>query len=140
GDLIDKNFVAYYEKSGKTIPAEFSLANNTVLFNLAVTGTVAETIIIDPWIVNPAMANSNKAWDIEADAAGNAYVYGGDSPLKLKKYNSAGALQWTYSSPWDTSNVWVGTLKTDPSGNSYITSGSTAAIIKVNTSRSWVWQ
>jgi len=59
-------------------------------------------------------------------------------PIQVKKYNSAGVLQWTYTTPYDTSS-WIGTLRTDPSGTSYVTCGSTAAIQRINTSGGLVW-
>jgi gliding motility-associated-like protein len=59
--------------------------------------------------------------------------------MELKKYNTAGVLQWTYVTPWDTSNVWLGTLATDALGNSYVTSGVTANMHKVSTTGALVW-
>ena len=50
--------------------------------------------------------------------------------MQILKYNSAGTLQWTYNTPYDTSNVWLGTFAVDNLGNSYVTAGSTAQIQK----------
>ena len=59
-------------------------------------------------------------------------------PLELHKYNAAGVLQWTFNTPYDTT-MWLGSFATDDLGNSYVTNGSTAQIIKVNTGGAVVW-
>ena len=48
-------------------------------------------------------------------------------------------MQWTYNTPWDTANSWLGALATDDAGNSYVTSGSSAAIQRVSTAGGMVW-
>ena len=60
-------------------------------------------------------------------------------PMQLLKYNSAGVLQWTYNTPYDTSSVWLGTLAVDNGGNSFVTAGSIAAIQKINAAGGLVW-
>jgi gliding motility-associated-like protein len=77
-------------------------------------------------------------WECEKDGAGNVYIIGGVNPMQLLKYNAAGAIQWTYSTPYDTS-AWLGTFATDNAGNSYVTQGSVAQIVKVNTAGAVVW-
>src|SRR5690606_23891698 len=62
------------------------------------------------------------------------------SPMRLRKYNSAGVLQWTYNTPWDTTTYWIGSLKTDINGNSYITSGTRGSIRKINTGGTMDWE
>jgi len=59
--------------------------------------------------------------------------------MKLQKFDITGTSQWTYTSPWDTATVWLGTLATDNAGNSYITAGTAPEIKKINTSGSQVW-
>jgi len=77
-------------------------------------------------------------WECENDAAGNVYIIGGVMPLQLLKYNSTGALQWTYNTPYDTTS-WLGTFATDDLGNSYVTRGSVSGIQKVSTAGALVW-
>ena len=48
-------------------------------------------------------------------------------------------LQWTYNTPYDTSNCWLGTFATDNAGNSYVTRGSVSGMQKINTAGSLVW-
>ncbi|MCB0755735.1 MAG: gliding motility-associated C-terminal domain-containing protein [Flavobacteriales bacterium] len=60
-------------------------------------------------------------------------------PLKLLKYSPAGALQWTYTTPYDTAGGWLGALATDFNGNSFVSNGSSAALLKVNTGGSQLW-
>lgn len=140
GDLLEHAPVSFYtNNTGSEVQSAFSVSENTVSFSLAPYDR-SKTLTLDPWVVMPTnLGNSSGVWELDKDAAGNIYVIGGDMPMKLQKYNAAGALQWTYSTPWDTANNWLGTLTCDLSGNSYITSGSTAAIQKVDASGSMVW-
>jgi hypothetical protein len=55
-------------------------------------------------------------------------------PMQILKYNATGTLQWTYNTPYDTSNVWLGTFAVDNAGNSYVTAGSVAKIHKISPS------
>jgi hypothetical protein len=100
----------------------------------------AQTVVIDPWTQLPSFAsNWDCVWECDKDAAGNIYAIGGVMPMQLLKYNAAGALQWTYNTPYDTSNVWLGTFAVDNLGNSYVTAGSTAAIQKISPAGALVW-
>ncbi|MBI4929932.1 MAG: T9SS type A sorting domain-containing protein [Bacteroidetes bacterium] len=149
GDIIDHAPFTFYADNKKEIASSFFLDNNTVAFSLpdgahsspngGGQDGASSTIVIDPWTQTPTLPNSNGVWECERDGAGNVYIIGGDSPMKLLKYNSAGVVQWTYSTPWDTANAWLGTFATDLAGNSYVTSGSIAAMQKVNTNAGLVW-
>ena len=139
GDITDHAPVTFYGKNmSAVIPSRFKVNGNTVSFEL---GSYDNTqkVVIDPWTITPAFSNSNKIWECDKDGSGNVYLYGGDTPMRLRKYNSAGVLQWTYNTAWDTASYWVGTLITDQSGNSYITSGSNGEIRKINTTGTSVW-
>jgi PKD repeat protein len=138
GDIVDHAPRTYYENSGNEIASKFVRKGNTVSFQLGHYDPSLQ-VILDPWTVTPAMGSSNKVFNIEADSLGNAYIYGGDSPYKLQKYDAAGGLQWTFTNGWDSSTHWCGTLIVDRAGNSYITAGSTAEITKVNTGGTQVW-
>ncbi|HKC68087.1 MAG TPA: SprB repeat-containing protein, partial [Bacteroidia bacterium] len=108
-------------KTGKTISLQIGDYDKT------------KTLIIDPWVQTPSIANSNCVWECEKDGAGNIYIIGGDVPMKLLKYNSAGVLQWTFVTAYDTSqNDWLGTFATDLAGNSYVTCGASASLTKVS--------
>ena len=139
GDIIDHAPVSYYKGNKNIVPSKFLLDKQTVSFILNNYNN-SKSIIIDPWVVTPSnLPNSNCVWELDKDAAGNIYIIGGEMPMKLQKFNSSGVLQWTYSTPWDTNNNWLGTLTTDQNGFSYITSGSVAAIQKINSAGSMVW-
>lgn len=139
GDIVEHAPVSFYaDNKNNIIESKFSINNNTVQFALNNYDNT-KNVVIDPWVQTPALLNSNGVWELDKDAAGNIYIIGGDMPMKLQKYTAAGALVWTYSTPWDTLNNWLGTLATDLSGNSYITSGSTAVIQKVSTAGSMLW-
>lgn len=139
GNIIDHAPVTYYNgNKSALINSSFKLENNTVTFSLC-DYDQAKTIVIDPWTVTPAFGNCNKIWECEHDAAGNVYLYGGDTPMRLRKYNSAGTLQWTFNTAWDTTSYWVGSFVTDQAGNSYCTSGSNGEIVKVSTAGAQQW-
>jgi gliding motility-associated-like protein len=133
GDLIEHEPATYYANSRKVIQSKHHLQGNVNTFVLSVYDK-SKTVIIDPWVQTPTSPNSNCVWECEKDGNGNVYIIGGDSPMRLRKYNSAGVLQWTHSTPWDTTaGDWLGTLAVDLAGNSYVTNGSSAALQKVNT-------
>ena len=140
GDLTDKAPNTFYaDNKSQLISSHFVKTGSTISFELGVYDH-SKTIIIDPWVQTPSMSNSNCTWECEKDGAGNVYIIGGDSPMRLLKYNAAGALQWTYSTSYDTTGgKWLGTFATDLAGNSYVTMGATAQICKVNTSGTMIY-
>lgn len=138
GEIVDHAPYCFYEgNTHEQISSAFVLNGNTVGFKLK-NYDAGRTIVIDPWQQAPVLPKGNCIWECEHDDAGNVYVIGGDS-MVLQKYNSAGILQWTYGTPWDTANNWLGVLATDGAGNSYVTSGSIAAIQKINSAGALVW-
>ncbi len=134
GELVDQAPKAWYaDDASMYIPVEFELDGDEVTFELGAYDH-QKAIVIDPWTINPALpAPFNRAFEVDNDAAGNVYVFGGGMGYNLKKYNSAGTLQWTHVSPWDTSNAWFGELLTMPAGDVFITSGSAAKIRRLTT-------
>lgn len=132
GESIDHAPQSFYE-DGRPIASSFRLEDNVVSFQLQATNN-KQTIIIDPWIQNPAFPNMNKGYDVESDAAGNVYVYG--NPYVLRKYDPSGTPLWTYTG---LSGTWTGDLVTDKQGNSYVNNCS-KQIHKVDASGSPVWQ
>jgi gliding motility-associated-like protein len=139
GDIIDHEPFTFYSR-GQVIKSSFSLTDSkTVQFQLD-NYDKNRIVIIDPWTQMPSFAtNWDCVWECDKDVSGNVYVLGGIMPMQILKYNTAGALQWTYNTPYDTSNVWLGTFAVDNLGNSYVTAGSTAQIQKVNSSGALVW-
>jgi len=138
GNITDHSPVTFYKKTNKRLVSEYKLNGNEISFHIENYDST-QTVIIDPWTQTPAFAsNWDCVWECETDAAGNTYIIGGVTPLQLIKYNTAGAVQWTYNTPYDTT-AWLGTLVTDNAGVSYITNGSVAAMIKVSTAGALVW-
>ncbi|MES2592950.1 MAG: T9SS type B sorting domain-containing protein [Bacteroidota bacterium] len=134
GNLIDHAPVTFYaDNTSKIIPSHFVKNGAAIVFELG-TYDPSKTVLIDPWVQTPTLSNSNSVWECEKDGAGNVYIIGGDTPMRLRKYNSAGTMQWTYNTPWDTANGWLGTFATDLAGNSYVTNGTPAALQKINPS------
>ena len=139
GKITDHAPITFYGGNMPTvIKSKFVKTGNSISFQLDAYDNT-KTVIIDPWTVTPAFAtNWDCVWECEKDGAGNVYIIGGVTPLQLLKYNSTGVLQWTYNTPYDTSS-WLGTFATDNIGNSYVTQGSVAAIIKVSTAGALIW-
>jgi gliding motility-associated-like protein len=134
GNIVEHAPVTFYaDNSSDHVRSKFNFSNNTVSFQLG-NYDRAKEIVIDPWVQTPTLPGSNCVWECEQDAAGNVYIIGGETPMRLQKYSPLGALQWTYNTPYDTnSGDWLGTLATDRNGNSYVTNGSTAELSKVGT-------
>lgn len=139
GDIIDHAPLTFYASNKKNIIAsKFIKKGKTASFQLG-DYDKTQTVIIDPWQLTPAFnTNWDCVWECEKDGAGNVYTIGGVSPMVLQKYNAAGTLQWSYNTPYDTTS-WLGTFATDLAGNSYVTQGSTAEILKVNTAGALQW-
>ncbi|HEU4716402.1 MAG TPA: SprB repeat-containing protein, partial [Bacteroidia bacterium] len=140
GDIIDHAPVTFYQDNpSEIISSRFVEKGKSISFGLgAFDGS--RTIVIDPWTQTPVLNNSKKVWETETNSSGDVYIYGGDSFIKLLKYNSTGTLQWTYTSPWDSANYWIGGFITHPTtGESYMTSGSNGEIRKISNAGASVW-
>lgn len=138
GEIIEHEPQTFMEATGQTVSSSYSFINNILTFQLG-NYNQQETLVIDPWVNSPTYNTSTAVWEVETDNGGNVYTIGGETPMQLKKYNSAGVLQWTYSTPWDTASVWLGTLATDAGGTSYITSGTSPEIERVDNGGTMIW-
>ncbi len=130
--------VVFYSDDKSPVGSSYKFNNNIISFNIPVYDNSRE-IVIDPWIVNSTFNTSTAVWEVETDAFGNVYVIGGETPMKLDKYNSGGIFQWSYSTPWDTASVWLGTLATDGGGDCFITSGTAPEMERINSSGGMLW-
>ncbi len=133
GAIVDHKPITFYaENHDNIIQSSFTQEQRCIGFSVN-EYDITKTVIIDPWTQTPAFnTNWDVVWECERDAAGNVYILGGIMPMQILKYNSTGTLQWTYNTPYDTSNVWLGTFVVDNLGNSYVTAGSVAQIQKVS--------
>ncbi len=138
GQIIELPPVSFYNATKTPLKSSYLLENNILSFNIENYDSTKE-IIIDPWIISPPFQTSTAVWEVETDGIGNVYVIGGETPMELKKYNAAGVLQWNYITPWDTNSVWLGTLATDNLGTSYITSGTSPEIERIDNAGNLVW-
>jgi len=141
GHITEKGLKVYYNETNQIIKSTYKFNNNILSFNLENYDNSQE-ITIDPFVVNETAnsANSSSAvWEVETDNSGNVYTISNEDHMQLKKYSSTGAPIWTYDTPWDTSSVWLGTLATDDNGTSYITSGVSPEIERINTSGGMDW-
>lgn len=139
GDIIDMAPITFYQgDENNKIESGYVLNGNIISFSLD-NYDATQTAVIDPWTNTPAFnTNWDCVWECETDAAGNIYFIGGADNLELRKFNAAGTQQWAYTTPYDTSS-WLGTMVTDNAGNTYVTQGSVAAMIKVNSAGGLVW-
>jgi len=104
GEIVDHAPIAHYaDGAQEIIGVRFGLKGSTAGFELAPYDG-SRPVVIDPWTVTPPFPNTNRIWDVEVDGVANVYIYGGDSPLRLRKYSPDGVLQWTYTTAWDTAN------------------------------------
>lgn len=138
GDFVDHKPVSFYQDAPSVIiPTEFMLKDSILSFNVS-TYNSTKTLIIDPWTTNPSLTTQNKVFDIERDLTGNVFIYGGYSPYKLRKYNSAGVIQWTLNTPY-TSSFRYGDLAVSGAGEIYITASFMASVTRVNTAGTVVY-
>jgi hypothetical protein len=140
GSIVDHAPVTFYNDDRETlIQSNFKQEGRKISFELSEYDQT-RTIVIDPWTQTPAFnTNWDVVWECERDGAGNVYILGGIMPMQVLKYNNTGVLQWTYSTPYDTSNCWLGTLATDLAGNSYVTRGSVSGMQKISTTGTLTW-
>ena len=139
GEIIDHAPVTFYEgESASIISSSYQVNGREISFKVE-NYDATKTLIVDPWTQSPSFpTNWDCVWECETDAAGNSYLIGGVMPLTLQKYNSAGILQWSFNTPYDTT-AWLGGFATDDAGNSFITNGSEARILKVNNAGVLQW-
>ena len=147
GEIIEHAPISFYARnSGNIISSSYSKKGKIVSFQTSNYDRTL-TLVIDPWVQLPTFGTTtwNCVWECEKDGAGNVYALGGgasqsaNSQMQIKKYNATGVLQWTYNTPYDTSNCWLGTFATDNAGNSYVTRGSVSGMQKINTAGTLVW-
>jgi hypothetical protein len=139
GEVTDHPPVTFYQDSKTAISSAYRLQGNEISFVLA-GYDASQIVVIDPWtdLPNDPGSNWNCAWECETDALGNSYAIFGAMPMRLRKYNALGAIQWTYNTTYDTT-AWLGTFVTDDLGNSYVTNGSVAALRKVSPAGGLIW-
>lgn len=140
GDIIDHAPKSFYsDNSSVLINSKFFITGNTVGFALDPYDN-SKSVTIDPWVISATFNTSTAVWEVETDGSGNVYVIGGETPMQLQKYASTGGAPiWTYTTPWDTATVWLGTLATNAAGISFITSGTAPEMERINTAGGMVW-
>lgn len=120
GVLTDQAPSAFTALSNAVILVRYRVDGNKVKFEFDQYGISSpEGIVIDPWITATTFPSSNRAFDIQEDAAGNVFVHGSTTNYQVQKYNAAGVLQWTYV----TTSTFQGDIAVDNPGNTYIIGG-----------------
>ncbi|MEO9795481.1 MAG: hypothetical protein ABJF27_03335, partial [Crocinitomicaceae bacterium] len=136
--ILEKKPFTFESLTENEIPSKFKFENDVLTFDLENYDNTKE-VIIDPWVISPTFTTSSAVWEVETDGIGNIYSIGGETPMELRKYTAGGALTWTYVTPWDTNSVWLGTMATDDAGTSYVTSGTSPEIERVDNAGNMVW-
>lgn len=140
GDIIDHEPLTFYgNNTNAIIKSDFVQQGQTVMFKLGAYDK-SQTVVIDPWTQTPQFpSNWDCIWEIDKDAAGNVYAIGGILPMQLLKYDPLGNLQWTFNTPYDTTNSWLGSLATTSGGETFVCNGSSARILSVSTTGALNW-
>lgn len=139
GDIVEHAPKTYLQSTKQEVSSYFKVNGLEVDFEIEGYDSNLE-YVIDPWVETPSFPNSGGIWDIDTDNLGNVYIYGGDTPMKLQKYDPNGVLQWTYNTPWDSANYWIGTMITEPTtGDCFITAGTDPVISRVTTGGTEDW-
>ncbi len=110
-DLIETKINAYYENNEKVKIHYAVNSNNEINFYSTIPLDNTKKLIIDPWITSIttlsgiAGGGNNTGYDIDNDALGNLFVFGGGGDVgaaatcypKVAKYDVSGVLLWTFS-------------------------------------------
>ncbi len=143
--LIDHAPGAFTDNDGKkeSLSVAFKTLGNTISFDVG-SYDRSKILTIDPWISAPDFVKGNKAYDLNIDSHGNIYVYGSRFPYMLDKFDSSGALLWSYTTSFvyiflDTTNFsfYGGMCVDGHSGSTFIGEGCDpqygAEVLKINT-------
>jgi hypothetical protein len=107
GDIIEHSPNSFYGNN-ETVKSEFILEDKVICYNFPNGYDNSKTLTVDPWVTSiTGLPPNNKGYDIDYDAAGNLFVFGGYGSSKVAKYDPLGTLLWTFSgiiiSPaWDS--------------------------------------
>jgi gliding motility-associated-like protein len=95
-DITEHNPLCYSQDQQK-IQCDFILSNDLISFSFP-QGIPSGEIVIDPWVTTiSTLTSGNYAYDVDYDASGNLFVYGGVNQAKVAKYDPSGNLLWTFS-------------------------------------------
>lgn len=120
-----------YNQENEKAAIHYQLNGDTILFQSINKLNPNQKWTIDPFVstvssLTSATTNSNLAYDVDYDNAGNVYVYGGGNGyysaannLKVAKYNPSGTLQWTFNGYISSIN-WSSQGNTGEIGNFYV--------------------
>ncbi len=122
GEIIHTAPKSFDQGAKYAVFSDFLLSGKTISFSVGHYDKT-QTLVIDPWTINPSFPGVNKAYDIDKDASGNLLVAGGSNPYYLKKFTPTGStLLWTYT--WTNNTSYYGDHVTELStGNIYISCG-----------------
>lgn len=145
--------VSYYgdvllSKLDGELKSVYKLSGNEISFSFPQGYDNTKAIVIDPFVTstnNLTGVNAGKAVDVDFDYNGNVYVAGGGNLVstfaagashKHAKYNSAGALEWTFNGTltipsWQADFYYGGWVVDKATGSLYIGQGYATAGFRV---------
>lgn len=135
GHIVDHSPVTYYTADGRSIESSFEVNGNSVKFSLGEYDN-SNAIVIDPWVTTPGFVNADVATDIERnETTGDIYAFGGTPAHQIRKFDSGGNPQWTYTVVMQAFGNYYGDIDLGPDGNLYYSDGCcSAATYKLNES------
>lgn len=96
-DITEYAPKSFYEDK-TPVASAFSLRDNVIGFSFPNNFSHDKVLIIDPWVAAAtSLTSNNYAYDVDYDASGNTYIYGGYNPFKVARYSSTGVLVWTFA-------------------------------------------
>ena len=135
-------------RSVSDVQASYKITDNEISFQFPQGYDHTKALVLDPFVTgttNLPGVNAGKAKDVDFDYAGNVYVTGGGdmtSSHSLAKFNSAGALLWTFNGAltipaWNFGTYFGGWMVEKSTGNIYMGQGFNPAngfsVIRVTT-------
>ncbi|HQQ94738.1 MAG TPA: gliding motility-associated C-terminal domain-containing protein [Bacteroidia bacterium] len=131
-DVITEHAPVSFYENQEPVASKFRLRKGLIAFEFPQGIQPDRILVVDPWItVINSLATSNVGYDVDYDATGNTFIYGGTTPFKMAKYNIGGALVWTFSGTlvtpsWSATGWPVGILVEKSSGKTYFGKMSTS--------------
>jgi gliding motility-associated-like protein len=130
-DITEHAPKSFY-KNDEPVISSFELTKQNLQFKFGQSVDSTREFVIDPWVTAvTTLSNNNYAYDVDFDFGGGTYVYGGNNAstsgrCKVSKYNSTGALVWTFSGvvttpSWNSGTSWSSNFKVNKGlGKTYV--------------------
>jgi gliding motility-associated-like protein len=96
-DSIIEHAPQSFDDTGQPVATSFGLNDGLLSFFFTGQAAPSRKIVIDPYVVTTNTLTSNgHAYDVDYDANGNTFVFGGVNPCKVASYDAFGNLNWVF--------------------------------------------